>query len=133
MRASTTSVGTSIWIAAAERLGTDDLGKALRLLDGAREAVHQEPVTAHVALCQALLDHPQHHRIGDEVAMVDEGLHLEAEWSRLGHLAPKDLAGRDVVNAQVGCDAMADGPLARALATEDDQLGETAHSRPPGA
>ena len=65
--------------------------------------------------------------------MVDKGLHLEAEGTRLGHLAPKDLTRRDVVNAQVCRDTMADRPFARALATEDDQLGKTAQFETPGA
>ena len=116
-----------------ERLVTQDRGEPVGLLDGAGEPVHEEPAAGDLGMPDAVLDHLQHHVVGHELPVVDERLHLEAQRACLGHLPPQDLAGRDVVDAQVGGDAMAHRALARALSAEDHQLGETAHSGPPGA
>ncbi len=97
-----------------------DVVELLRLGDGAREAVEQEPLEG-VGLGQPVAHHLDRHVVRHQVTAVHERLGLHAQWGAVADVGPEDVPRADLGHAAVLGDELGLRPLARSRWPHQDE------------
>ena len=103
--------------------------QALRLVDGPREAVEDGSAGAFRAI-QDLVDQPEDHVVGHQLARLHGLLGLLPELGPGGQRLPQQVAGRDLTHPALLSDPARLGSLAGPRRSHEDQIAAPAHRRP---